>query len=129
MPVIDNPLTAVLERSLQYHDRRQDILASNVANANTPGYKAFDLVLQSRVEQMPTLAPRTSDPRHLSESTETEGLDARLSRSRAPARLDGNNVSLEDEFVRLTENRMLYQAAFELYDRWKDLNRVAREIR
>ena len=54
---------------------------------------------------------------------------SRLQKSRAPAGLDGNNVSLEQEFLKLSENGMLYQVTFELMDKWGGLNPIARETR
>ena len=50
MGLIDNPLASVLEKVLAYHSRRHDVIASNIANANTPGYTAFDLVLRQRLD-------------------------------------------------------------------------------
>jgi flagellar basal-body rod protein FlgB len=111
MSLIPNPLTRLLEQVLLYQDERQRVISSNVANHNTPGYRAFDLELAHSLER--PLAVRASNGR----------------RSETEPRLDGNNVSLEDEFVKLMDNRMRYQALFELMDRWTGLMPIAREIR
>jgi len=111
MPLIENPTLKLLEHVLGFRDQRHDIIAANIANANTPGYRPFDLVLDQ------TLAPAGESAAHRPVATG------------GPARLDGNSVSLDQEFVKLTENRMMYQAALELYDRWGALNGIAREIR
>lgn len=129
MPLIENPLSTILEQVLRHQNARHDVLAANIANANTPGYKAFDLVLREQVEQMTPIAPRQSDPRHQTQSQTLDDIGAKAVRSNAPARLDGNNVSLDDEFVKLTENRMKYQAVFELMDKWEGFGRIAREVR
>ena len=112
MGLIDNPLSGLLERVLAHHTRRHSALASNIANASTPGYRAFDVVLRER------LTGDAPSPR-----------DSRRVESDAAPRLDGNNVSLEEQFVKLAENRTMYQAAFELYDKWGGLSRLARETR
>lgn len=129
MPLIPNPALQVLDTVLTYRNHRHDVIASNVANANTPGYRAFDLVLRGAVDGGAPLAPRRTDPRHLSFS----GAEARLGfdtlASRATPRVDGNNVSIEEEFAKLTENRMMYQTAFEIRDKLGSLSRAAREIR
>jgi flagellar basal-body rod protein FlgB len=127
MSLIPNPLTRLLEQVLLYQEERQRVISSNVANHNTPGYRAFDLELARSLES--PLAVRASNGRHLAEDARLDGMGARLVRSDAQARLDGNNVSLEDEFVKLMDNRMRYQALFELMDRWTGLNPIAREIR
>ena len=129
MSVIPNPLARMLEQVLRYQDERQRVISSNVANYNTPGYRAFDLELADRLDQQAALAPRASSPQHMSEDARLDGMGARLVRSDTQPRLDGNNVSLEDEFVKLMDNRMRYQALFELMDRWNGLTTVAREIR
>jgi flagellar basal-body rod protein FlgB len=129
MPLIDNPTAARLERVLAYHNERHDVLASNVANASTPGYRGFDLVLRKELDAGGSLEPRRSDPRHQSLDQKLSRIPAELERSNAPARLDGNNVSLEQEFLRMLENRVRYETGMELLDRWKALGRIAREVR
>ncbi len=129
MGLIPNPLSTVLEKTLEFHNERQKVIASNIANANTPGYRAFDVVLRDRFDQQSGVAPAQSNPRHLTADGNLDRVGARVLRSDAAPRLDGNNVSLEDEFVKLMDNRMRYQAIFELMDRWGALNPIAREVR
>lgn len=129
MGLIPNPLSSVLEGILAYQDRRHDVISGNIANANTPGYRAFDLVLKGSMDQMQPLEARRSQAGHLSMDERLDRLGARVMRSEAPGRLDGNNVSMEQEFVKLMENRMRYNAAFELMDRWGSLMPLARETR
>jgi flagellar basal-body rod protein FlgB len=129
MSVIPNPLTRMLEQVLLYQDERQRVISSNIANYNTPGYRAFDLELARRLDGQEPLAVQTSSPLHMSEDAALDQTGARLVRSQVQPRLDGNNVSLEDEFVKLMDNRMRYQALFELMDRWTGLMPTAREIR
>lgn len=127
MGLIDNPLASVLEKVLAYHNLRHDVLASNIANANTPGFTAFDLLLRERLDKATPLALRGSDGRHMTSSDSLDETATRLVRSRDPAGLDGNNVSLEQQVMKLTENRMLYQAGFELMDKWGNLIPIARD--
>ena len=129
MPLIEDPTAAGLKRVLEFHNKRHDVLTSNIANANTPGYRAFDLVLKKELDAAKPREPSRSDPRHLSLNAELARIPAKLEQSDAPGRLDGNNVSLEQEFLRMIENRTRYEAGMELLDRWAALNRVARETR
>lgn len=111
MPLIEDPTSKLIEQVLVFRNLRHDVIASNIANANTPGYKAFDLVLQEQMD-------------------ETMPLDrSRLVRSREPARLDGNNVSVDQELQKLLENRTMYEVGMELMDRWGSLKKIAREVR
>jgi flagellar basal-body rod protein FlgB len=129
MTMIPNPLVRLLEQVLLYQDERQRVITSNLANYNTPGYRAFELELADSLARQETLAVRATHAQHLAEDARLAALGARLVRSEVPPRLDGNNVSLEEEFVKLTDNRMRYQALFELMDRWTALMPIAREIR
>ncbi|MFQ5698774.1 MAG: flagellar basal body rod protein FlgB [Myxococcota bacterium] len=129
MPLIPDPTARAVERALAFRDRRQGAIASNIANANTPGYRAFDLLLRARMEGGAALAPRRTDPRHLSAGGSSNALGVEVERSREPTRLDGNNVELEGELMKLLENRTLYLAGMELMDRWKNLGAIARTTR
>ena len=129
MGLIDNPLASVLEKVLAYHSTRHDVIASNVANANTPGYTAFDLVLRDHLQQGSAVEMRVSHPRHMGGSETLQETGAQLIKSREPAGLDGNNVSIEQEFLKLSQNGMLYQVGFELMDKWGNLNPLARDTR
>ena len=122
-------MSGVLKHVLSFHDRRHDVLASNVANSNTPGYKAFDLVLDQHIRGQAPLEPRRTDPRHMVMRSSQVAAGARVEQSRAAARLDGNNVSLDEEFLKLSQNRTMYAVAFELMDRWGAMNKKAREVR
>lgn len=128
MGMFPDALTPLFERALAHQQLRHTVIASNIANANTPGFTAFDVVLRSRLADAP-LEPIRTDPRHLSASAELDSIGAQVIRSHAPARVDGNNVSLEQELIRMTENRMRYQATVELMERWGVMKRYARETR
>jgi len=105
------------------------VIASNVANASTPGYTAFDLVLRDHLQQGSAIEMRVSHSRHMSTSEKLQETGAQLTKSRDPAGLDGNNVSIEREFLKLSQNGMLYQVGFELMDKWGNLNPLARDTR
>lgn len=129
MALIDSPMFALLEHVMRFQNRRQDALSTNIANASTPGYRSFDLVLAQAQQAEPPLAPRRLDGRHLAGADDPQGVGARLLRSRARPRLDGNNVVIDQEFVRLIENQTRYLAALELRERLGALVSLAREVR
>ncbi len=128
MPLIENPTSDVLKRVTSFHNVRQATIASNIANANTPGYRAFDLILSDRVSAG-RLEPKRTNPRHMVLDGQLDRIGAAVERSRRPAGLDGNNVSIEQEMLKMTHNRMMYTAAVELFERWGTLSQLAREIR
>jgi len=130
MPLIKDPVTNLLKQALGFANLRQDVIASNIANANTPGYKAFDLVLRSSMGAPASLEPIRSSQRHMAmDATPSSPSGAHVERSREPGRLDGNNVNLDEELMKMLENRVNYRAAMEFYDRWGKLKQVARQLR
>jgi flagellar basal-body rod protein FlgB len=132
MPLIPNPTGRLIEHVMRFRDQRHDVIAANIANADTPGYRAFELVLDGALGsgEGGAAAMRRSDPRHVGSGAEgARGAPGRSVAAPGAPRLDGNNVSLDQEFLKLTENRVLYQAAFELYENFGGLTRLAREVR
>ncbi len=128
MGLINNPTATLLEHVLGFRDQRHDAMVSNIANATTPGYKSFDLVLSERLDGMKPLAAKTTHPKHMTMDHSSTPLSSRAVFSKDAARLDGNNVSLEKEFMKMSENRMVYSALMELNDRWGALNPMARDL-
>ncbi|MGH6676724.1 MAG: flagellar basal body protein, partial [Xanthobacteraceae bacterium] len=43
MPIADIPILSMLRRRMEWHQEREQVLAENVANADTPGYRPRDL--------------------------------------------------------------------------------------
>ena len=79
---------------------RQKLVASNIANADTPGYHTQDIDFRAEFAQQmqgqECLGPQTVEPGGL------------------PMKADGNNVSLDRESRMLAENAMRFQVATSL---------------
>ena len=129
MALIPDPTSQLIEHVLRFRNHRQDVIAANIANANTPGYRGFDVVLDQKLQATQGAALRRTDPRHIAGPALSPDVGAKLSPSNERPRLDGNNVSVEQEFVKLMENRTMYVTAFELRDKLGGFARVARETR
>lgn len=89
-----NGLTSNLERYLDLLSARQKVVASNIANADTPGYKSQDIDFQF---EFMTLT-RGEQP----QTIQTQGLADKP---------DGNNVNLDREARLLSENQMRFNLA------------------
>ncbi len=93
------PTAAALERYLDLLAARQRITASNIANAETPGYRAREVDFQAELRSY-LAAPREAFlPIAVREST---GL---------PVKNDGNNVRLDAEMQALGDNVVRFQLA------------------
>ena len=122
-------LTALTDK-MRWHQQRQDLLAENVSNADTPGYKGRDLKtidFGSMVDGM-KLSPVSlvaTDPMHI--SLNAAGDDGTDSEQQANFEVtpEGNGVTLEDEMMKVTANQMDYQAVTSLYTKSLQLIRTA----
>jgi flagellar basal-body rod protein FlgB len=88
-----------LERALTFHRDRQAVLAGNVANLDTPGYRPVDLVRSASTEGgLPQTVQSFDDGGALPSP-------------------DGNAVSLERELSKIDANRTRYSTVAELTGR------------
>jgi flagellar basal-body rod protein FlgB len=88
-------------QSAQWLSARQSLIASNVANANTPGYRALDLQPFSAVLDSTQVTMVTTNPAHM-RPTQEEFASARVVESDSPDEtLSGNSVNLEEEMIKL----------------------------
>ena len=100
------------EQALMIQTRRAQLLAANLANADTPHYKAMDInfnqALQKAVsESLPTDTLRKTHQRHIASKRETAGAEA-LYRIPLQASLDGNTVESEKEMSAFNDNSIRY---------------------
>ncbi|MBN1193126.1 MAG: flagellar basal body rod protein FlgB [Coriobacteriia bacterium] len=101
--------TAVIGKSLDAAGMRHRIIADNIANVETPGFKRSEVAFESRLKQ--ALETATGDDAFeqvdaLQPEVEPDAL--------SPARPDGNNVSIDKEMTDLTKNTLRYEALVQL---------------
>ena len=95
---------------------RQQVLASNIANADTPHYKARDIDFKSALQSAlagsatPAFLTRTS-PRHLQPASAGLLGAKLLFRSEQQSSVDGNTVNLDVERAQFAENAVHYEAS------------------
>jgi len=98
----------ILERMVQAADIRQKVIASNIANSDTPGFKAKDVKFNNLLGKEMKLS--ATNPKHIGGgkagkiSTRTE-IEDNLSWE------DRNNVELNVEVAKMTENALLHDTA------------------
>jgi flagellar basal-body rod protein FlgB len=98
----------VLEKILDVASFRQKLLASNIANADTPGYKAKDISFQKALDKaikVWSVERGASSAKQDYEIYETV--------TTMPNR-DGNTVNLDIEMAKVAENTLIYNAATQL---------------
>jgi flagellar basal-body rod protein FlgB len=105
---------------------RQNVLNSNLANAETPGYRALGYDFEQQLQAIAGgadeegMAMKATDPRHfLNSHTEADGsfqpeVYVRPSESVGQ---DGNTVDVDQEMAHMAQNQILYRATVELINK------------
>lgn len=108
-------LLALAERRLGWLDRRQSVLAANIANADTPGYRPRDLMpFRARVEEVSGPVLARSHAGHLA-ARPGRSPDAREERRLVEEAPDGNAVSLDREAMRVAETDTAHALAMAVH--------------
>lgn len=101
----------VLHRLINATNMRQRVISSNLANVDTPGYKAKDVTFGNLLGK--TMKLMKTDPKHVggAENNEVNGnviVENDLSWG------DRNNVELNVEVAKMTENSLFHNAAIKI---------------
>lgn len=127
--VLFDPLIGGLERVLDLRVRQHALTASNLANADTPGFKAkeldFEHALKSAVGYDDHgVRMSRSDARHFP-ANDLDALAPVRELEAPPWSLDGNSVHPERETARMQSNSLLYNAVAQGLSRHLQLLRYA----
>lgn len=130
MNLADIPLFAMLKGRLGHEAERQKVIAGNVANSDTPGFKpyeikpyTFDAAMKGVV---PTPVQTATQPGHITTSGGGRKPTYKtIKTADSETTLNGNAVVLEDEMMKMTESRMNYDAAISFYQKSLGLIRLA----
>jgi flagellar basal-body rod protein FlgB len=109
----------VLKKNLDFQSQRNLLISSNITNMNTPGYKAQDLDFKSQLQQAidsgDQLSVKTTDKKHMGPSKESlKSLEPDIFEEKDAARSDGNNVNIDKEMIKLSENQIMYNATIQI---------------
>ena len=96
-----DPTLQGLAQALTLHQRRHEVIAGNVANVDTPRFRARDLDFRTALKEAFTDAERNAAPADPPAPVEDRD---------APARADGNTVDLDLQMAKLTANGTRYLA-------------------
>ena len=106
---------SLLGNSLDLRAARNKLLASNIANQETPGYRAVDINFEDELRKKQGAAMAAplarTDTAHLIPVREAGVSPAVVERSTDTESYDRNSVGIEGEMVKLSENSMMYNAS------------------
>jgi len=97
-----------LALGLDYHQARHAVLAGNLANVDTPQFRARDIERRDQFDGALQVAMTATDARHM--PADSGGLRTKtIVDNVTAADADGNAVSLDREMVKITSNHVRYE--------------------
>lgn len=103
-------------QALKVSSQRQQLLASNIANADTPNYHATDLNFAQALERASgssnAVTLQTTAPNQMAPSFSLDTSDAVIESTATEPSLDGNTVDMDTQRAQFADATMHYQAAF-----------------
>jgi len=105
----------LLFKHLSFRSERQNVISSNIANVNTPGYKTKDLVFEQELEKTAEkdLQLITTNIKHINPSLDDINKlnDPRLVKVKGlTEQNDGNNVSMDKQMSEMSKNKIIFDA-------------------
>lgn len=117
----------MLSAALDFRSERHKVIASNIANIDTPGYRPKDIIFKEALEAIANKNGVTmtgNNRMHMSAHSISTG------RAGFEAIDSGKKVNLDSEMAKLAENNLMHNLAVELLARkFKGLNTVLREAK
>jgi len=109
----------VLRKALDFQSERQLLISSNISNIDTPGYKAKDIdfkgALKAALGTGDDLALRSTHKGHIEPNNGViKGLRAEVFSETDTAKSNGNNVNIDKEMMKLSENQISYNATVQM---------------
>ncbi|MCM8710966.1 flagellar basal body rod protein FlgB [Clostridium sp. SYSU_GA19001] len=107
---ISDNVYSLLKKSLDASSIRGKIIANNIANINTKGYKRYTVSFEENLkESLQSFAMKTTDKRHINDE-DTFG-EIKITQDTASSmREDGNNVDIDNEMANQAANNLIYNA-------------------
>ncbi|MCP4370310.1 MAG: flagellar basal body rod protein FlgB [Deltaproteobacteria bacterium] len=113
----------ILEKALDLRSKKHNVIASNIANMDTPDYKAFDLIiekeLQKAIGKKNSIALNQTNQAHIqSPKSKTDGVRFQIDDTEGLSlRGDGNTVDIDKQMANMAENSLMYEAAAQLINK------------
>ncbi len=122
----------VLKKVLDFNLQRNNQIASNIANIDTPGYKATDIKFEDQLRTAigagNQLKMKATQNGHISaDIKKLDNIKPEVIEEDDPSRPDGNNVSLEKEMYKLVETQLMYNSVIQAITKRGSILRYAVE--
>ena len=111
---------SILEKAMDLRAKKHNVIASNIANMDTPDYKAFDLVIEKELQKVAgkgnSISLNKTHKAHLPLlSSKADGVCVQVDDSpELSLRGDGNTVDLDKQMGNMAENTLMFKAAAQM---------------
>lgn len=130
MDLSNMALFKMARQKMGWLGQRQSVLAQNIANANTPGYRTKELEnleFDRELRKLSTVRLAATSGEHLNGTVTPP--DYRVEKVRLKdvyeVNPDGNSVVMEEQLMKLSDNQMQYQLATNIYQKNVKMLRMA----
>ncbi|HWQ62626.1 MAG TPA: flagellar basal body rod protein FlgB, partial [Negativicutes bacterium] len=109
--ILSSPQETVLEQALGAAALRHKVIANNIANVNTPGFKKSDVVFEDKLAAAMTGKPLPMARTHAGHLPGRQGdafTPAVVTDTTTSLRTDGNNVDIDAEMANVAKNTLYY---------------------
>ena len=120
-------LMALIAQKMGYLNQRQSVLAENVANADTPGFKSLDLAPFTFGEALKqaNVGMTVTDPRHITPAS-MAGVNSKSVKEKSYETLpSGNSVDIEQQMMEVSKNSVEYKEVTSIYHKIGALFNIA----
>jgi flagellar basal-body rod protein FlgB len=127
MNVRNLDVISIAEAGMRFSDRRQEVLASNMANANTPGYRALETKSFGEVlrgASSSSISTVLTNFMHIPGSR-SSALSAFEDENAVEQKQDGNTVSLDHQAMLVADNDQAHSLATNLHRKYTAMYRSA----
>ncbi|MEA3436150.1 MAG: flagellar basal body rod protein FlgB [Thermodesulfobacteriota bacterium] len=111
---------SILEKAMDLRSKKHNVIASNIANMDTPDYKAFDLVIEKELQKVTGkgngISLNKTDVGHMqSRRSKADGVSVVIDDTQGLSlRGDGNTVDIDKQMGNMAENTLMYKAAAQM---------------
>ncbi|MCB9477616.1 MAG: flagellar basal body rod protein FlgB [Deltaproteobacteria bacterium] len=114
--LFDDPTMRLLSRSMDVQMSRVEVVSSNLANLETPDYRAltvdFDSAFKSAIRERDPETMTATNPRHMGFDAKGDGMGSiRFVEREGAPKVDGNDVDLDTEMSTLAHAQLQYSAS------------------
>ncbi len=119
--ILSSPQETVLEQALGASALRHRVIANNIANVNTPGFKKSDVVFEDKLAEAMSGKPLPMARTHAGHLPGRQGdafAPSVVTDTTTSLRTDGNNVDIDAEMANVAKNTLYYEAVASQLNRY-----------